>query len=137
MSDCGEYQGWPGHHPGCSKYGIPRTEAGAELLRMLEDSIYRGGGRLGGFARSDIVAIEDEAEVRATNREVAALLPRDDLALLRLGFMNGYLAAANDRKGINAGHLLRAMHEAEHHFDAGCEECRLRARGYKEADRAD
>ena len=63
---CGECMGWPGHHRGCSLYGIPRTEAGAELLRMLEDSIYKGGGLHVG--RDAIVAIEDEAEHRAANR---------------------------------------------------------------------
>ena len=67
---CGECKGWPGHHPGCSKYGIPRTEAGARLLVTLENLIYRGG-TIGDVARIDIVSIEDEAEVRAAN--IAAL----------------------------------------------------------------
>jgi hypothetical protein len=61
---CVECMGWPGHHSGCSKYGIPRTEAGARLLVTLENLIYRGG-TIGDIARSDVVAIEDEAEVRA------------------------------------------------------------------------
>ena len=71
---CGECMGWPGHHPGCSKYGIPRTEAGARLQRTLEDSIYNDR-RMGGFASADIVAIEDEAEVRAANRGVLRSTP--------------------------------------------------------------
>lgn len=71
---CGECQGWPGHHPGCSKYGIPRTEAGARLLNVLENLIYRGG-TIGDVARIDIVSIEDEAEVRAANRSAIRSTP--------------------------------------------------------------
>lgn len=85
MTGCGECQGWPGHHPGCSKYGIPRTEAGARLLVTLENLIYRGG-TIGDVARIDIVSIEDEAEVRAANRGVTAPTQpaEDDAAKLRV-----------------------------------------------------
>jgi hypothetical protein len=62
---CDECRGWPGHHNDCSRYGEPRTDAGERLLRVLEDTIYKGA-RLA-VGRAAIVAIEDEAALRAVN----------------------------------------------------------------------